>query len=225
MIKQLKHLVYKEWIKIRWYAAVALLLNLGTVLFLAFSVKSIIWHWGASQYFASLILEKPIFFGTFKYIPVLTALLIGLSQFIPEITDKRIKLSLHLPVKNTVTIYSMVLFGFSVMAAILSISTLLLMLFFSFCFPTEITQAVWITLIPWILGGITCYFFIAMISLEPVWKYRFLYIIFVYFILQLFYFPYGLGNAITSYPLLLVITLISSISIIYTSHRFNKGEY
>ena len=45
-----------------------------------------------------------------------------------------------------------------------------------------------------------------------------------YFILRFFYLGYGTGNAVTAYPILLVITLISSLSVIYTSHRFNKGE-
>lgn len=179
---------------------------------------------GASQYFSSLILEKAIFFGSFKYVPVIVALLIGLSQFIPEVTDKRIKLSLHLPVKNTAIIYSMVLYGFVIITAILLISILLLTLLISVYFPAEVIIPSLQTILPWVLGGITCYFFIAMISLEPIWKYRFLYIIFVYFVLRLFFYSYGLGNAVTIYPFLFIITLISSVSVIYTSHRFNKGE-
>ena len=97
MIEKLKHLIYKEWLKTRWYATIALLLSLGTVIYIFISIRSDLNLLGAPQYFSSLILEKSIFFGKFKYIPIITALLIGLSQFVPEVTDKRIKLSLHLP--------------------------------------------------------------------------------------------------------------------------------
>ena len=224
MIEKLKHLIYKEWLKTRWYATIALLLSVGTVIYIFISIRSDLNLLGAPQYFSSLILEKSIFFGKFKYIPIITALLIGLSQFVPEVTDKRIKLSLHLPMENTTVIYSMVLFGFAIITAIQLISVLLLTLFMSVYFPSEIIIPSLQTILPWILGGMTCYFFIAMISLEPIWKYRFLYIIFVYFVLRLFYYSYGLGNAVTIYPILFIITLISSVSVIYTSHRFNKGE-
>ena len=193
MIEKLKHLIYKEWLKTRWYATIALLLSLGTVIYIFISIRSDLNLLGAPQYFSSLILEKSIFFGKFKYIPIITALLIGLSQFVPEVTDKRIKLSLHLPMENTTVIYSMVLFGFAIITAIQLISVLLLTLFMSVYFPSEI-------IIPS------------------------LYIIFVYFVLRLFYYSYGLGNAVTIYPILFIITLISSVSVIYTSHRFNKGE-
>ena len=63
-----------------------------------------------------------------------------------------------------------------------------------------------------------------MIAFEPIWKFRFCYMLVAYFILRFFYLGYGTGNAVTAYPILLVITLISSLSVIYTSHRFNKGE-
>ena len=56
------------------------------------------------------------------------------------------------------------------------------------------------------------------------WKFRFGYILIAYFTLRFFYLGYGVGNAVTAYPLLLIITLISSLAVIYTSHRFNKGE-
>ena len=49
-------------------------------------------------------------------------------------------------------------------------------------------------------------------------------ILIAYFTLRFFYLGYGVGNAVTAYPLLLIITLISSLAVIYTSHRFNKGE-
>ena len=90
MIEKLKHLIYKEWLKTRWYATIALLLSLGTVIYIFISIRSDLNLLGAPQYFSSLILEKSIFFGKFKYIPIITALLIGLSQFVPEVTDKRI---------------------------------------------------------------------------------------------------------------------------------------
>ncbi len=225
MIEKLNRLAYKEWIKTRWYMLIALAVSLGMVIYIFFSIKHELNVWGATQYFANIILEKGVVVGKFKFIPVITALLIGLPQFVPEVTEKRIKLSLHLPMNNTAVIYSMVLYGFAAVAAILTVATLLLTLLMSICFPAEIIIPELQTIVPWILGGISCYFFIAMIAMEPLWRFRFVYMIFAFFVLRLFFLSYGLGNAVTAYPVLIAVTLIASSSILFTSHRFNKGDY
>ncbi len=221
---KLKHLSYKEWIKTRWYIAIAAAISIGVVFYIFFSIRRDIDIWGASQYFANIILEKDVVISKFKLIPVVIALLVGLPQFVPEVTDKRIKLALHLPMRNTAIIYSMILYGFVMIAVIMAIAVALLAILLTFCFPAEIIAPELQTLVPWVLGGFTCYFFIAMIAMEPLWRFRFVYIIFAYFVLRLFFHSYGLGNAVTAYPVLIVITLIASSSIIFTSHRFNKGE-
>lgn len=223
-MKKLSHLAYKEWIKTRWYMAIAAAIAIGIVLYIFISVRRELDIWGPAQYFANIILEKSVVIGKFKFVPIIIALLIGLPQFIPEVTDKRIKLSLHLPMSDTVIIYSMALYGFVAFTTIMGISTLLLTILLAFCFPVEIIIPELLTAVPWILGGITCYFFIAMTAMEPLWRYRFVYVVFAYFVLRLFFLPYGLGNAVTAFPLLAAVTLISSLSIIYTSQRFNKGE-
>ncbi len=223
-MEKFSHLAYKEWIKTRRYIAIAVAISIGIVLYIFFSIKHDLDIWGPAQYFANIIQGKEVVTGRFKFIPVITALLIGLPQFVPEVTDKRIKLSLHLPMRNTTIIYSMVLYGFGVLAVIMTVASLLLTLLMSVCFPAEIIIPELQTIVPWILGGITCYFFIAMIAMEPLWRFRFVYMVFAYFVLRLFFLSYGLGNAVTACPLLIAVTLISGSSIIYTSHRFNKGE-
>lgn len=223
-MKKFSHLAYKEWIKTRWYIAIAVAINIGIALYIFFARRHDLEIWGPAQYFANIILEKGVVISKFKYIPIITALLIGLPQFVPEVTDKRIKLSLHLPMRPTAIIYSMALYGFVVIAAIMALAVLLLTILLSVNFPAEIIIPTLQTAVPWIFGGFTCYFLIAMIAMEPLWRFRFVYLIFAYFVLRLFFLSYGLGNAVTAYPLLIVITLIASSSIIYTSHRFNKGE-
>lgn len=205
--------------------AIAMALCIGVVIYMFIAIRKNLEIWGAAQYFANIILEKGVVVNRFKLIPILTALLIGLPQYVPEITDKRIKLSLHLPMRNTAIIYSMAIYGALAFLAIMTVSVLLLSFLMSFCFPAEITIPEILTLVPWVLGGLTCYFFISMIAMEPLWRYRFIYMVFAYFVLRLFFLPYGLANAVTAYPVLIAITIISCLSIIYTSHRFNKGDF
>lgn len=219
----LKSIIYKEWIKTRWFILLSAVFGLVSVLNIAFGVHSGIGA-GAAEYFNGLIVSNEKFFALMRYVPIAIALLIGLSQYIPEVTDKRIKLSLHLPLGSLATIYSMVLYGFVVMSVILIVNVSILVALLSIDLPWEIIQPALITMLPWLYGGVTAYFLIAMISLEPIGIYRFFYAIFAYFYIGLFIKNYPLGNVQTIMPILLGAMILASLSPIYTSHRFNKGE-
>lgn len=220
----LKHLIYKEWLKTRWFASIAMLLNLGVVIYIFVSLRSSFISAGGVAYLSSLMTYKTQFFSLYRYIPLAVALLIGLSQFVPEVTEKRIKLALHLPLNNLRIIYTMVLYGFVLLLAIILPGILIFTGLISIYLPAEITVPILQTMCPWILGGFCAYFLIAMIAMEPIWKFRFLYILVSYEVLGLFLRHFSIGNAATLLPVLCLITCLSSIAPIYTSYRFNKGQ-
>lgn len=221
---QIKHLLYKEWIKTRWYAAVGLAGSLILSVYACIDAVSMLHDMGGAFFYSTLLTGNIALMTQLKYLPLAIALLIGLPQFLPEITNKRIRLTLHLPVGSTAVVYTMVLYGLAVFCCTLLPALLITTATLAACFPAEVVVATLQTLLPWLLGGMTAYFFTAMIAFEPVWKFRFGYILIAYLTLRFFYLGYGVGNAVTAYPLLLVITLVSSLAVIYTSHRFNKGE-
>ena len=221
---QIKHLLYKEWIKTRWYAAVGLAGSLILSVYACIDAVSTFHEMGGAFFYSTLLTGNIALMTQLKYLPLAIALLIGLPQFLPEITNKRIRLTLHLPVGSTAVVYTMVLYGLAVFCCTLLPALLITTATLAASFPAEVVVATLQTLLPWLLGGMTAYFFTAMIAFEPVWKFRFGYILIAYLTLRFFYLGYGVGNAVTAYPLLLVITLVSSLAVIYTSHRFNKGE-
>ena len=221
---QIKHLLYKEWIKTRWYAAVGLAGSLILAVYACIDAVSMLHDMGGAFFYSTLLTGNIALMTQLKYLPLAIALLIGLPQFLPEITNKRIRLTLHLPVGSTAVVYTMVLYGLAVFCCTLLPALLITTATLAASFPAEVVVATLQTLLPWLLGGMTAYFFTAMIAFEPVWKFRFGYILIAYLTLRFFYLGYGVGNAVTAYPLLLVITLVSSLAVIYTSHRFNKGE-
>ena len=221
---QIKHLLYKEWIKTRWYAAVGLAGSLILSVYACIDAVSTFHDMGGTFFYSTLLTGNIALMTQLKYLPLAIALLIGLPQFLPEITNKRIRLTLHLPVGSTAVVYTMVLYGLAVFCCTLLPALLITTATLAASFPAEVVVATLQTLLPWLLGGMTAYFFTAMIAFEPVWKFRFGYILIAYLTLRFFYLGYGVGNAVTAYPLLLIITLISSLAVIYTSHRFNKGE-
>ncbi len=223
-MKTLKHLIYKEWLKTRWFASIALLLNLGVLIYIFIALRSSFLSAGGTIYLSTLMTYKTQFFSLYRYIPLGIALLIGLSQFIPEITDKRIKLALHLPLHNLQIIYIMVAYGFVLLLLTLIPGILIFTGLISVYLPAEITIPVLQTMSPWLLGGFCAYFLIATVALEPAWKFRFLYILVSYKVLTLFFMYLSIGNAVSLLPVLCLITGLSGIAPVYTSYRFNKGQ-
>ncbi len=223
-MKTLKHLIYKEWLKTRWFASIALLLNLGVLIYIFIALRSNFLSAGGTIYLSTLMTYKTQFFSLYRYIPLGIALLIGLSQFVPEITDKRIKLALHLPLHNLQIIYIMVVYGFVLLFLTMIPGILIFTGLISVYLPAEITIPVLQTMSPWLLGGFCAYFLIATIALEPAWKFRFLYILISYKVLTLFFMYLSIGNAVSLLPVLCLITGLSGIAPVYTSYRFNKGQ-
>ena len=223
-MKTLKHLIYKEWLKTRWFASIALLLNLGVLIYIFIALRSNFLSAGGTIYLSTLMTYKTQFFSLYRSSPLGIALLIGLSQFVPEITDKRIKLALHLPLHNLQIIYIMVVYGFVLLFLTMIPGILIFTGLISVYLPAEITIPVLQTMSPWLLGGFCAYFLIATIALEPAWKFRFLYILISYKVLTLFFMYLSIGNAVSLLPVLCLITGLSGIAPVYTSYRFNKGQ-
>lgn len=216
------HLIYKEWLKTRWFALVALAAGLASVVGIFAGVVGGIRD-DAPFYMSRLLTDKEVFFALFRFVPLFAAVLIGVSQFLPEVVDKRIKLSLHLPIGAVRIVYSMVLYGFLLLSAILSCCLLLFAGLTSVCLPVEIIRAALVTMMPWVLGGMTAYFWIAMIAMEPVGKYRFLYFIVAYLLVSVFMRKFAVGDVVTLLPVLAALTGVSSVSVLFTARRFNKG--
>jgi hypothetical protein len=221
----IKHLYYKEWLKTRWFIIASAILALGTSVYTYITLPSAISaHGGKSAYLQVFFTYEIQYFDVVKYVPLIIALLIGISQFAPETLNKRIKLTLHLPLNETYSIYMMVLYGFIIIFTIFTFMTVIILGLNSIFFPATITYAVFKTILPWMLGGFTAYFFIAMISMEPVLKFKFFYSLIFFVIVNLYYAGYRMAPLEGLFPELIAIVIVASISILFSSHRFNKGE-
>ncbi|MBO9634438.1 MAG: hypothetical protein J7578_15090, partial [Chitinophagaceae bacterium] len=151
-------------------------------------------------------------------------LLIGLSQFIPETVDKRIKLSLHLPINEEGIVLKMVGIGTTV---VLLIFVLLFAVIYGWSlvyFPVEIVNKTALSLIPWFLSGLAAYFLSSFVILEPIWKYRILYLITGGAFITLFFKSNVSGSYQPAILPLLICVLMLSISSLFSIYRFRKGE-
>lgn len=221
------HLFYKEWIKTRWAFFGMLLVGIACVLYIFTGIENKITLLGAKTVMLRILYDEPpyIYYATFRYLPLLTALAIGISQYVPEVMQKRIRLTLHLPLHNNTSILSMAAFGISLLSLGNLIFTGIFLYYNIRLFPAEITRPVVTTLVPWLAGSYIAYNFIAMIAMEPnKWR-KAVYSVIAWYLLRLFLEtgePHGAYAA--SIPTMLLLVLASSCFVLYSSQRFYKGE-
>ncbi|WP_319502355.1 hypothetical protein [uncultured Draconibacterium sp.] len=221
-----KSIIYKEWLKIRWVAIIYAALGVLVVGNIFLKVQHDFEFSNAANYWYSILFQGNKFFeySLFKFVPLAGAVAIALTQYFPETINKRIKLTFHLPINENKALLVMMLFGTFCQVAI---STVLILIFTGMSlayFPAEIIQSALISTAPWFLCGFVVYFLTALIVLEPVWKYRFIYILVTATFVPIYLQTVAASAYSPSLPLLIVFTILLSVVLLFSGYRFRKGE-
>ena len=141
-----KAIFYKEWIKTRRYFPIALTVSVIFIIYALLGIQRVINFRGVAHLWEILLSRDVVFIETLTYIPLLTGLLLAIVQFVPEMQQKRLKLTLHLPYPQNRMLMLMLIAGLSELIVIYLIDYL------------------------WYIGGITAYSLTSWICLEPTWK-------------------------------------------------------
>lgn len=218
-----KSIIYKEWLKIRKVSVLSFVVGVLFVIGLYLTVRHDLIMSDPESFWNSIVNRRYIYFSTFEYVPLLMGLAIAVAQFVPEVIEKRIKLTLHLPLNEETVVLRMVGFGLAVTVGIFAV---LFAMFYSvglYYFPSEIVRMAALTVTPWFLAGLAAYLLGAFVILEPVWKYRILYILFSAAFLQLFFKSSLAGAYEPVLPLLVILVGMCTVSTLFSIYRFRKG--
>lgn len=216
-----KALIYKEWLKIRWFVIGFTALGLISTGYVFLKVQHDMEFTDRNNYWYSILFQGHQYFAYLKFVPLAAGLTIGIAQYLPETGRKRLKLSFHLPLKENKTLLIMQLFGTgSLLLAQLLVCGLFLALSAVF-FPSEIVREALVALTPWFLAGFAAHFLAALVILEPVWKYRFFY----FLVSALFITVYFLAMAYAGInQALCALTASLGFAFMFSAYRFRKGE-
>ncbi|MBN2780345.1 MAG: hypothetical protein JXR21_00085 [Candidatus Marinimicrobia bacterium] len=220
----LKAILYKEWIKLRW--AVIVIAGL-TVLSLAYSIGMINYYIEFQGAFTnwmyvigkSLLLKNIVFV---KVLPLITGLIFGLLQFVPEMTRNRMRLSYHLPINEKKLLLASVGFGYMFLLAEILFLFFGLWLVVSMSYPAEVIQKVLMSTLPWFLGGSAVYFLTAFIILEPSWIYRLIYGVVTYGLVELNFRASTYDQYVGLWVFVLIVAVMP-LTVLFAGHRFRRG--
>ena len=168
----IKAIFYKEWIKMRWFCLVAALFLAGFTAYALLRVQRVITFKGAAHIWEVMLEKEVVFIDILQYLPVLLGILLALVQFIPEMTHKRLKLTLHLPFPQRKMILLMMGVGLAALAVLSAVQAFVLWCYFHTLLAPELVSRILLTSLPWYLAGLALYPLAAWVCLEPTWRRR-----------------------------------------------------
>lgn len=168
----IKAIFYKEWIKMRWFCLVAALFLAGFTAYALLRVQRVITFKGAAHIWEVMLEKEVVFIDILQYLPVLLGVLLALVQFIPEMTHKRLKLTLHLPFPQRKMILLMMGVGLVALAVLSAVQAFVLWCYFHTLLAPELVSRILLTSLPWYLAGLALYPLAAWVCLEPTWRRR-----------------------------------------------------
>lgn len=167
-----KALIFKEWIKTRMVFFISLILALATAGYAMLMVNRLIELKGVEHLWLIMLLKDNTFIDIIKYVPVAVGIAVGVAQKAPEMNQKRLKLTLHLPYPQGRLLALMLATGVSELLIIFALQTAVVAVRYSFLLPAELVWRVMLTSLPWYLAGFAAYFFVTSICLEGTWRRR-----------------------------------------------------
>jgi len=218
-----RSLIFKEWKKMKWFYIGMLLIGLLLLSYVFMSIGRSFRIVGAGHIWDVIVNKNQMMFRNLKYYSVITGACLGVAQFVPEMLQKRIKLTLHLPMAEQRIVLVMLGFGQLLTLSIFLLHVIAVVVFSNFYFPMEILLSALKTLIPWYAAGLLVQSFVAMICIEPTWSRRIANLIMMLGTVQLCYlssYPGAYGNVL--YWLLLLVAFIFPYSFL-SLYRFKVG--
>ncbi len=215
---------YKEWIKTRYFFIIAFIVTLCFCVYCMLNIARVIELKGAVHIWEVMLQRDAIFIQQLRFIPLIVGILAGVVQYFPEMQQKRIKLTLHLPCSYYKSIGGMLLFGAVVLLLIFLSNFLILGIYLSQHFAGELVRHILLTAVTWYIAGILGYLLSAWICIEPTWRRRIVNILLSAAVLRIFFISEVPEAYNRMLPVLAVYTFVASVLPFYSVARFKTGK-
>ncbi len=220
----LRSIFTKEWLKTRMAVVLIGVVSLGLCAYLLLTTHQLLLSHGTMPVWDTLLSRDTLLLEWLEFVPLVAGILLGCSQMLPETIQKRIKLTLHLPVENWKAIGAMELYGVVVMAGLAVVNLALCYGVMAVWLPREMLRHIFLTVAVWYLAGIQAYLFTVWIVLEPTWKMRIAELLFAGVCLRMFFVSTMPETYNAFLPLLGAFTLLFCGLPMLSIERFKEGK-
>lgn len=167
-----KAIISKEWIKTRLAVLVSAVLCLAMAGYVILKINRLVALKGVEHLWMIMLLKDNTFVDAVGFTTVLSAILIGIAQMAPEMIQKRLKLTLHLPYPQMRMTMLMLSVGLAEILMIYLVQCGVIALYYSALIPPSLVGRVVLTMLPWYFAGVIAYLFCAAVCLESTWGRR-----------------------------------------------------
>lgn len=217
-------LLLKEWLKLKWFFITVMLLNLAVCINIFFDIRQQMQTEHAEMVWYQAIHIRTILYQDIRYLPLIAGLVLAAVQFIPEILDRRLRISLHLPIGRNRMLLLCLLTGILLYGGICIINIGLIYLTLHTYFPVEVANSSLSTMAPWLLAGLLSYCGTVTVLLETSWPRRiFLTLVFSTLITILFS-GAGYGWFTTALKYIVWLAPLSLLCVFESGRRFQQQE-
>lgn len=168
----IKAIFQKEWYKTRMAFFVSLALCVVMAVYALLRINRLIEIKGVEHLWMIMLLKDNTFIDLIKYTPLCAGALIGFAQMAPEMVQKRLKLTLHLPFPQMRMIGLMLCAGAVMLIAIFAIQAAIIAIYYNSLLPGALVSRVMLTSLPWYFAGFIAYLFASAMCLEGTWRRR-----------------------------------------------------
>lgn len=217
-------IIFKEWVKTRMVFFISLGLAVCIAFYTVAMMNRLIELKGIEHLWLIMLLKDNTFIDMIKYVPLLVGLAIGVAQMAPEMTQKRLKLTLHLPYPQRRLVGLMLLAGLVELLVIYLLQAMIIMVYDLRILPVELVGRVMLTTLPWYFAGFTAYLFVTAVCLEGTWRRRIILSLLGIAVLMMYFLQPAL-EAYNGMILLIVITVVLLAVLSFGSIiRFKEGR-
>ncbi len=218
-----KAIFYKEWIKMHAFLPIMAVALLGFTAYALLRINRAVTLKGAAHLWQIMLDKEVVFIEILRFLPAIAGLLLALVQFIPEMSHKRLKLTLHLPFPQRAMILWMTSTGLVTLTALFALQALMLWGYFHHLTAAELTSRALLTALPWWFAGLTLYQLTAWICLEPTWYRRVINMLISAGIVRMFFMS-DVPQAYDGMWVYMIILLAGSLFLpLLSVHRFKQG--
>ena len=161
----LKAIIYKEWLKTRGVFLIGLLLSVCMAGFEILSMNRVGTVKGVEHIWQIMLMKDNMFVNHLTFIPLAVGVGVGLAQMLPEMVQKRFKLTLHLPYSQNRMVLAMLAVGLAEIVAVSVVTSVIVVVYDMRILAPELVSRVVLTMSPWFVAGVVAYFFTAAVCM------------------------------------------------------------
>ncbi len=221
IFSMLKSVFYKERVKTASMAGILFLVNMAFMGWIFLSIRRLFALDHSEVVWYRVMNLGQIPYDAMAFLPLMTAIVFCLFQFLQEMRDARIRISLHLPCDSSTIVLFHALYGLVFLAIIFIFDALALFAISQYYFPFEFSISALETALAWFVAGLYAYLGGAFLLLEPLKKRKFLAFLITFIIsMQLLIFDTAsFYNAVICLFILLLLPMFYAIAISAEDYR------